>query len=244
MRNPVSELQRLEHQGGHDADGDDATPEQDRVPAAHQDVHRGELRGRPRQQSHEEEADQDQLHREEDLIRADQCVLGARTGRFGAERLDERRKCAAEEPARSRVPGATLERRCKSGRRRRQSGDEKQGPEDRTVPQRSGDHRRQEDACVDAEADADHDVRPTEDPDHTGARGQRLGQSPHHGDAFAEPGPRLRQSDQRRDDQNGVHQEQDPRAPGHGRRGLERHVHAVDVELVLEVQKQREHPDA
>ena len=142
------------------------TPTQNRyrVRSAHQDVDRGNLGRRTLTTVPMiEEANQDQLRQQEDLVRANQRmsrVSGPR--RFSAERLDERPNRAAEESSGCRISGQQTGYKVNDGRGGRQPRDEKQWTKDRTVPQRAGDHRRQKNACVDAQTGAEENVRPAE----------------------------------------------------------------------------------
>ena len=80
-------------------------------------------------------------------------------------------------------------------------------------------------------------------PDDRGARGQPVGGACDGRDGAREPRPRIGQTQQRRCGEHGVDEEQHPRAPRHGRAGLERDVDAPHVELVREIEEQGEHAE-
>ena len=125
----------------------------------------------------------------------------------------------------------------------RQPRDQEQRAQDGAVPQRPRDHGVEQDAGVDAQADAQHDVGPAQrsDPRRPGDDG--VGQRLQHRHGAAQPGPGVGQADQRRDQQHAVDDDQHPRAPGHRRADLERGEDAPDVQPVREVEQQRQHAD-
>ena len=197
------------------------------------------VRGRRRVEVGEQQRDQHQLDREKREIGARQLRGGAARRRFPPDRLPQRGERAADETLRrrsSRQHGRReVDQRGAGGQARQQE----ERAENRAVPQRPRDHRVEQNAGIDAERDAEHHVRPAEHPDDTGARGEPVGGVGHGRHGAPEPRPRVGQPQQRRRGEDGVDEEQHPRAPRHRRARLEGDVDAPHVELVREIEEQR-----
>jgi hypothetical protein len=211
MLHAVIHREQLDDERDHDAEADDADPEQGGVAAAEQEGRRLPVRlGGVRQANHEHD-DRRQFEHEKEVVGAREALALVHVTR---DEVDE-------------------------GCRRRQPRQQEQRPEDRAVPERAGAERREQDACVDAQCGAEADV---ERADHPARAGARLDGPCVLHDAWHQVAQQLWRMHERRRDERRVHDQEDPCAPRHRRRGLERGVEPPGVALVFEIEEEANMP--
>ena len=127
------------------------------------------------------------------------------------------------------------------GRGRREPRDEEQHPEHGAVPERPRTERAEEHPRVHAEQRAEQHVGHADVLDQHRAPVEPGGPAVKQRDLALEA---LGDADERVEPERRVDHQEDPRAPRHGRRHLERRVEAPDVQLVLEVEEERPHAAA